>query len=264
MPEKFSPPSEETPPNSTETTEQQKNPPELADFHHFVADELEFVDRSTIERLAPATQLRLLQEYWNVPASVDHFQRLAGMFTEINTASTPTTEAANLLEYEQRRDQYISYLLHKLPLELRERWTTEMDEHPNDALPRLQRAVARTDLGLVLGFHVTRRPLAGDRVWTAMASDVFDELTTVADAPDIAPIDARAKSWYSLDPNHLYGHRARYLYLIEGSRGDIGSPREFLPGHIWSSAPLRIRHHIPLTPAIVRALDLHFDPWKGA
>ncbi|MBI4433341.1 hypothetical protein HY632_01060 [Candidatus Uhrbacteria bacterium] len=261
MPERFSPPTEENPVHPTvgEDAELPESPPELAEFCHFVADELDFLDRDAVEQRPPAEQLALLRGYWNTPASIMHFQELLHTTGDAAAMRASALETDTSSTNDDLRHRFLAYLLHKLPMELRERWENDVDQNFPAAFPRLARAAAQPKRGLLLGFHVSPRAIASDHLWVTASADEFSAIAQVVDAPHATPVDARAKSWYSIDPHHLYGHRARHLYLVEGSRGDIGSPREFQPGHIWSAAPLRVRQRIMLTPDVIRSLDLKFD-----
>ncbi|MBI2483128.1 hypothetical protein HYV74_03035 [Candidatus Uhrbacteria bacterium] len=116
MPERFSLPSTEDASPRTGSTDpvHPEIPPELEEFRYFVADELEFVNRTTVEQLTPAEQLQLLVDHWRSPASFAHFQQL---LERVGATPDPLPSATSL-ESPTTNDinnQYVFYLLHKLP-----------------------------------------------------------------------------------------------------------------------------------------------------
>ena len=201
----------------------------------FVAEQLpRDVKREEGSAKKVAALLDKLLAYFNEPASREHFQAITGV------KESPAEE----LEVS---DDFLVYLLNKLPLQLKERWSAWLDRGEKETTDLLK-AVSRPDRGLILGFHVSPNDFgeAGQKVMPGVTDDVFVDPETGKEYHD-----ATAKAWYSLDKQRLYGDkRARYLYLVEGSRQDLDNRRYYdrVNKSVYSHAPLVIRAKVPLTP----------------
>jgi hypothetical protein len=239
----------------------------LEDFRDFAWRSLRFLDEGKVRNLKPSEVLFLLQNYWDTPASFEHFKEMVATYGQIPAGiDFATLWQDALTQYPDLYDDFLEYLVGKLPYELQEEWRKKIRDKKN--IESLIDAVSRDDSGLDLGFHTSPIDFwAGEGDTTIKPTFSEDEFINT-DTKE-KRTDASAKTWYSTNPKELYPgkiseSKTPWIYLVEVSRGDKKTKRFYdkSKGAFYTHGSLVVRHRLPLTPEVMESLGIRLATWK--
>ncbi len=247
------------PPHTTETDNETEKA--LKELRLFVSDNLDFLPMIAIERMNAGQQLALLKDYWDTPASFEHFTKLI----EDHGSAAARANITTLVEEEMREeaplyDEFFNYLLHKLPLELQEVWEDSI-EKGKKTIDDLIKAVNHDERGLILGMHTSNKDFWQGEEQTSIEPSHSND-TYIMQGKERTSDDF-SNSWYFTDPKQVFpatGSGADYYYIVEGSRADLDGDRHFDKGHglIYTHRDLPARLRIPLNSEIMKQMNAEF------
>lgn len=231
----------------------------LKNLRFFVSDNINFLPMSAIESMTAGQQLETLEDYWNTPASFDHFTRMI----ESHGSAVSRADITTLSEDEMNEDaplynEFLDYLLNKLPIELKEVWE-ESIENSTKTVEDLIKAVNNEKRGLILGMHTSQRNFWKGEGSTFINPSHSNDTYVGEENRD----EDFSNSWYFMDPKQIFpasGNGADYYYIIEGSRVDLDGKRHYDKGHglVYTHRKLPVRLMIPLNAEIVKQMNAKF------
>lgn len=221
----------------------------LKDLKEFLIEKLDFLPFSILNQKSSKELLNLYKHYLEQKANLNNFKKFY---------KEAAQKEINEKKPDEYFDKYKTYLLGKLPQQLQERLleiSEKQQETEKEFIKRLEeihREREKINQRMILGFHCSDINFWKGEKETFIKSGSKEEV--------IGDIKKTGLHFYSIDPQHLYVTRSKFLYLVEGSMYEIKNNKNVQsPYWFYTERDLPVLKVIPLDNEVVESLDLKFE-----